>query len=239
MWNRIMHGLPAGQLSFLLRAASDTLPTPLNLKRWRYRVDATCHLCSSPSPTTLHILNGCPQALVRFTWRHNSVLLKLVSSLKPLLSPEERFHADLAGYRVSDNPQSTVPQEIIVTTARPDIVVIKDKHILLIELTIPFNTPKSIANAHRWKEGKDNYNMLLDDLEARGFTSTFLAIEIGSLGHSLPSIQKALLVHFPSLTKPGARKLLDEAGKLAFSVSHMIFLARREVCWNLDRRLLK
>ena len=29
-WNRLLAGLPAGQLSFLLRAGSDCLPTPLN-----------------------------------------------------------------------------------------------------------------------------------------------------------------------------------------------------------------
>ena len=29
VWKRIMEGLPAGQLSFILCAASDTLPTPL------------------------------------------------------------------------------------------------------------------------------------------------------------------------------------------------------------------
>ena len=59
VWNRIQLGLPAGQLSFLLRAGSDTLPTPLNLKRWRLRVDAKCGLCGDCSPTVLHILNGC------------------------------------------------------------------------------------------------------------------------------------------------------------------------------------
>ena len=63
VWNRILDGLPAGQLSFLLRAGSDTLPTPLNLKRWRIRVDAKCTLCGALSPTVLHILNGCPIAL--------------------------------------------------------------------------------------------------------------------------------------------------------------------------------
>ena len=63
IWNRILDGRPAGQLSFLLRAGSDTLPTPLNLKRWRIRVDANCTLCGALSPTVLHILNGCPIAL--------------------------------------------------------------------------------------------------------------------------------------------------------------------------------
>ena len=48
VWNRILDGLPPGQLSFILRAASDTLPTPLNLRRWRLRVDSKCsqHACT-------------------------------------------------------------------------------------------------------------------------------------------------------------------------------------------------
>ena len=33
-WNRILSGLPAKQLSFLLRASTDCLPTPLNLHHW-------------------------------------------------------------------------------------------------------------------------------------------------------------------------------------------------------------
>ena len=33
VWKRIMQGLPSGQMSFLLRAGTDTLPTPLNLRR--------------------------------------------------------------------------------------------------------------------------------------------------------------------------------------------------------------
>ena len=33
-WNRLMSGFHPGQLSFLLRAASDTLPTAVNLRCW-------------------------------------------------------------------------------------------------------------------------------------------------------------------------------------------------------------
>ena len=50
VWNRIQQGLPAGQLSFLLRAGSDTLPTPLNLRQWKLQTEACCDLCSSTSP---------------------------------------------------------------------------------------------------------------------------------------------------------------------------------------------
>ena len=74
VWARIMDGLSAGQLSFILRAASDTLPTPLNLKRWKQKVDSKCMLIKATNcipyfeyPTAL--LQG------RYTWRYDSVLL--------------------------------------------------------------------------------------------------------------------------------------------------------------------
>ena len=54
-WNRLIAGLPAGQLSFLLRAGADCLPTPLNLRRWKYSVHhlsfvwfSGSHYCSHP-----------------------------------------------------------------------------------------------------------------------------------------------------------------------------------------------
>ena len=75
VWSRIFQGLhvPSGQLSFMIRAASDTLPTPLNLIRWKYRTDPKCPLCKYHFPTTKHILNACPVALSldRYTLRHD------------------------------------------------------------------------------------------------------------------------------------------------------------------------
>ena len=52
VWTRIQQGLPSGQLSFILRAASDTLPTPMNLLRWRYKSESKCPLCASPHATS-------------------------------------------------------------------------------------------------------------------------------------------------------------------------------------------
>ena len=58
-WKRIMHGLPVRQMSFILQAVSDTLPTPLNLARWRIQVDPKYPLCGNPRLTTVHVLNWC------------------------------------------------------------------------------------------------------------------------------------------------------------------------------------
>ena len=231
-WHRIMQGLPAGQLSFILRGASDTLPTPLNLARWKLRVDSRCPLCSSPSPTTLHILNACPTGW--FTWRHDSVLRIFLLFLKSHLSGEGKLLSDLDGFRVSNNRPSTVPPDILDTTAHPDIVfVTEEKEVIVLELTVPFNSPDSISNVHSLKTTK--YQLLLSDLEAKSFHPKFLAIEIGALGHSISSFCNL----FPKLTKPTVKRLFDEVGKLAITASRRIFLARKELTWNSSQPLLQ
>ena len=63
VWSRILTSLPAGQLSFLIRAGIDCLPTPMTLSRWKYQCDTSCKLCHSPRCTTHHILNYCPTSL--------------------------------------------------------------------------------------------------------------------------------------------------------------------------------
>ena len=83
VWKRIRGGLPADQLSFILRATSDTLLTPLNLRRWKIQCGAKCTLCGNSQPTVAHILNGCTVALEqgRYTWRHDCVLSTITSAL--------------------------------------------------------------------------------------------------------------------------------------------------------------
>ena len=48
LWNRLLLGFHPGQLSFILRASSDTLPTPMNLHHWRIQASSVCCLCKSP-----------------------------------------------------------------------------------------------------------------------------------------------------------------------------------------------
>ena len=62
-WRRLIHGLDDGELRFNLRAISNTLPTPDNLRRWgQNEVDPACPLCGRPA-TLRHILNSCSVAL--------------------------------------------------------------------------------------------------------------------------------------------------------------------------------
>ncbi|XP_052224110.1 uncharacterized protein LOC127839765 [Dreissena polymorpha] len=71
------------QLSFLLRAAYDMLPTPQYLQRWKLTEDPTCPLCGSIG-TLRYILSSCPTALAqgRYRWRHDQVLRMLADALE-------------------------------------------------------------------------------------------------------------------------------------------------------------
>ena len=84
-WNCLAASLPAGQLSFLLWAGTNSLPIPMSLWRWHYCVSSSCPLCNSPNPTIAHILNSCQEALNQGTymWQH-SIVLSIVSKMNYL-----------------------------------------------------------------------------------------------------------------------------------------------------------
>ena len=112
-WNRLQPGLPAGQLSFLIRAGADCLPTPLNLRRWHFRVCSKRH---SLSPTSAHILNSCEEALTqgRYTWRHNSVLNCILSSIREELSKTIQLYRYSYSYMESLWPQFLLTSALLV-----------------------------------------------------------------------------------------------------------------------------
>ena len=217
VWNRILSGLPAGHLSFILKAGADCLPTPLNLRRWKFQTDPKCPLCSSPLPTSAHILNQCPTALNqgRYTWRHDSVLSSLVKSLTTYLLPSEKLYADLSGKRASNNPPATLPLNLSVSADRPDVVVVSDRVIRIFELTIPTNNTIHLLQAKHRKEAK--YYSLCIDLQSHPVVSSvpYSTLEVGSLGHYLPSAIKTLQLFCLPLTKLQATYILLKAAKTA------------------------
>ncbi len=74
---------PPSRLSFLMRAAYDTLPCPQNLSQW-FGSEDKFPLCNKANAGLQHILSGCNVALTqgRFRWRHNQMLRKLAEQLE-------------------------------------------------------------------------------------------------------------------------------------------------------------
>jgi len=65
-----------------LWAASDTLPTAMNLRRWNIQCSAKCVLCDSSRLTTAHVLGGCPVVLSqdKYAYQHDLVIQSLADS---------------------------------------------------------------------------------------------------------------------------------------------------------------
>ena len=133
IWKSYMFSLKAGTLKFLLNASIDTLPTAVNLKRWKKSPSDMCKLCRGRQ-TTNHILNCCSVALntKRFTWRHDTLLKYIVSSVD---TEKFKVFSDIQGHQAAGG--GSIPPEICVTNLRPDIVLInvENNTVNLLELT--------------------------------------------------------------------------------------------------------
>ena len=219
VWKRIRDGLPAGQLSFILRAASDTLPTLLNLRRWKIQCGAKCSLCGNSRPTVAHILNGCSVELEqgRYTWRHDCVLSTSTSILRSYLSTETTIYADLPNQRATEHPPSTIPPSILVTPLKPDLVLLhKDKQATVIELTCPMNTKSNLVAARSMARKRFMGFYSHSDMANQGWTVDYETLEIGSLGHYQKEMHP-LLSSALDLPKGPTRDLLDRCTKAAIS----------------------
>ena len=87
-WNKILREGDPSYISFQLRTTVNTLPSQDNLKRWGIsNADQLCVLCGRVNPTLRRVLTGCPVALNqgRYTWRHDSVLKRIILFLEELL----------------------------------------------------------------------------------------------------------------------------------------------------------
>ena len=69
--------------------------------------------------------------------------------------------------------------------------------VVLIELTIPYNSPENLHNARVRKSSKENYQQLSSDIEETNRKASLVTIEIGSIGHSLPTCHKSLWKTLP------------------------------------------
>ena len=137
-WKSVIYDLPRKTIGFLLNSVLDTLPTNSNLALWGKRTCNTCKICGKRE-TLGHILNNCNQMLQqgRYTWRHDSVLYHILDFTKQIVKLNSQLEICCD---IGERSPVTIPPDILVTTDRPDLVVIdRTNHkIWIFELTVPF-----------------------------------------------------------------------------------------------------
>ena len=228
-WKSISNNIPKGVLSFALKACSNGLNTPDNLKRWGIRKTDKCGLCGQRSNLE-HILNWCPVALKegRFLWRHNSVLNLMAKLIKAGKSESLEMYADLPDLWLNGG---TVPPDILVTSLRPDLVIInrEEKKIELMDLTCSFE--KNIDQAHIRKS--DGYNDLKLDIQKEGWTVYLTPYEVGSRGQVTKRNKDSIIkVLKRNKVKTNNSKLFKDMSKISLLCSYSIFQAHSVPLWR-------
>ena len=75
----------------------------------------------------------------RYTWRHDRALQIIAEFIKHHRA-DASVYCDLHGLRATDNPASTIPPEILPTSAWPDSAFVSTGRITMVELTVPWNS---------------------------------------------------------------------------------------------------
>ena len=228
-WKSITNNVPKGVLSFALKACSNGLNTPDNLRRWGIRKTDKCDLCKNRSNLE-HILNWCPKSLKegRFTWRHNSVLSYFGNELLKCKPQNLQILVDLPGLWLNGG---TIPPDILVTSLRPDIALInrEEKKIELLELTCSFE--KNIEEAYIRKYKK--YLSLKTDIEKTGWSVRLVPFEVGSRGQITKRNTDSLIQVFKrNSIKVKHKPLFINLGKVALLCSYSIFQAHCVPMWQ-------
>ena len=221
VWKSSMFQLKSGTLKFMLNACIDTLPTPANLKRWKYGASDKCKLCGIKG-TTNHIMNCCSVMLKtdRYTWRHNNLINFIVNNVD---KSSFKVYSDLPGWEAPGG--GTIPPELCVTRLKPDIVIVDEikKKLHIYELTVPLTT--NIDQRHR--EKTDKYTPFITDIT--NYTCTLNCFEVSSTGYINPR-NKLTLTTLHSFLRKDVKKstFLSNLNSLAWYGSYQLWLTREE-----------
>jgi hypothetical protein len=83
-WNHLIGTRNPRLITWVLNASINSVVTPDLRKLWGLRSESICQLCGHKQASLFHILSGCRVALtqMRYTWRHDSVLITLQDDLQ-------------------------------------------------------------------------------------------------------------------------------------------------------------
>lgn len=115
-----------------------------------------------------------------------------------------------------------IPEDVGVSSSRPDIFLFSKhiKHIILVELTVPWET--NIPKDHTIKLNK--YYDLTNALNKNGYVVNLYAVEVGARG--IPAKSLYNLLKDLGLSRTAINSILERASKAALTGSYQIWLGR-------------
>ena len=129
-WSNVISHLPRNIFKFTIRYLNNTLANGTNAIKWGITNSSTSIFCDQQQ-TLGHVIGGCKTALLesRYNGRHDSIPLNIYKTIK---SQGLQAFVDIEGY----------PNPLVITgdEQRADFAIVKDYNLLLLELTVGFET---------------------------------------------------------------------------------------------------
>ena len=169
-------------------------------------------------------MSGCQHYLERFTWRHNSVLNFIASSLKQI--GNTTLYADLDDF--------ANPSIITGDNYRPDLVVKTSGTLFILELTVGFES--NLINNVKRKQAK--YSRLISDLRGSYGRVEFVNLSISCLGVFARECTSFIdMLNYLELEDKLRKYILRKIMNISIRSSYYIFCCRNKV-WD-DPDLMK
>ena len=214
IWKQTMDSLPGYVFNFARKAMMSLLPTLHNLKLWNCSPSNLCPKCGKDQ-TNKHVLSNCssPDALARYTNRHNQILELMAKWIVPRLKNNQTLYCDLSvpGAR---------PVCDLFIGFRPDLAIVFSNKIVVGELTVCHET-----NLQQSRDYKLRKYSNLGAARAGEFQSHSVlvhTIEISTLGFTVTEPNFFKNGGIPPFDIP----LLLELSKTAITCSQSIYCNR-------------
>ena len=223
LWTKAHCNMPKNIFNFIVKYMNNTLATKKNLCKWSLSTTSACSFCFQ-SETLQHVVSSSNSYIQdgRYTWRHNSVLLRIARTLSSVANSS--LFADL--------PNFPSPSLITGDSLCLDLVlVLNNAFVYVLELTVGFESNIKINSDRK----ATKYLPLINHLHSSYSTVTFVNLfmrAIGIFGTSSESFLSMLTdLQLDDKTKKNA---LLKAMKIAVRCTYYVFCRRNKSWTNPD-----
>ena len=169
IWSKSVSKLQKNIYNFSIRYVNNSLENVSNMHKWGKTTSSLCLHCNK-NQTLGHVVAGCETSLREksYNYRHNSILLNLGRILESIKSID--IYIDIPGYKC--------PTMITGENQRPDLIVISNNKLYLLELTAGYETNIYLNS----KRKEENYRALMNSLAHLYNCAQFINLFMGALG---------------------------------------------------------